>query len=235
MLLTQSTSLCFTPDPPHLSPTRFLLSLPAMATGHDIVQYLTHRYLLHSPRIPLIRALKHAIHHSTAASRGLSACYMSGPDFFLEIVLPYLVPLAAIGGGGADPYFHYLVAALGAIGGVYEHSGYDFALLISSPAHPHPTPSSRSSTKTSPPEEEEKHSIWSTLADTLLNNRAHGEHHSRTNVSFSDGFGSPGVCDSLFGTRWDLVPRRWGRDGGVEWALAEKEWRVQRERLVEGG
>ncbi|PKY06326.1 hypothetical protein P168DRAFT_288283, partial [Aspergillus campestris IBT 28561] len=239
MLLTQFTSLCFTPDPPHLSRTRFLLSLLAMATGHDIVQYLTHRYLLHSPRIPLIRALKHAIHHSTGASRGLSACYMSGPDFFLEIVLPYLVPLAAIGGGGADPCFHYLVAALGAIGGVYEHSGYDFALLISSP--PPPPPSSVSSTQTSPPEEgkesppdeKEKHNIWSTLADTLLNNRAHGEHHARTNVSFSDGFGSPGVCDSLFGTRWDLVPRRRGEGRGTEWALAEKEWRVQRERLVD--
>jgi hypothetical protein len=32
---------------------------------------------------------------------------------------------------------------------------------------------------------------------------AHGEHHRRWQVSFSDGFGSPGLCDFAFGTRWD--------------------------------
>jgi hypothetical protein len=27
-------------------------------------------------------------------------------------------------------------------------------------------------------------------------------------VSFSDGFGSPGICDTIFTTRWDLVGDR---------------------------
>ena len=27
-------------------------------------------------------------------------------------------------------------------------------------------------------------------------------------VSFSDGFGSPGLCDTVFATRWDKVKER---------------------------
>ena len=61
-----------------------------------------------------MRKLKHSIHHSTGASKGISACFMSGPDFFLEIVLPYLLPLAIIGGGGSDIVFHTMIAGLGA-------------------------------------------------------------------------------------------------------------------------
>ena len=41
-----------------------------------------------------------------------------------------------------------------------------------------------------------------------ITSHAHGEHHAKGNVSFSDGFGSPGVCDSAFGTRWDKVEAR---------------------------
>lgn len=134
---------------------------------------------------------------------------MSAPDFFLEIVLPYLVPLALVGGGGADLLFHSLVAGSGALGGVYEHSGYDFSALFS--------PENCMGGKGPWPS-------WTAKVAALIRgfvaNRAHGEHHSRANVSFSDGFGSPGICDTYFGTRWDLVAARR--------AAAEKEWQAQR-------
>lgn len=209
MMLAQAAGYCFV-GPTRLHPLHFLLSLPAMAVGHDVVQYLTHRCLLHNPDLRLMRVLQHSLHHSTGASRGISACYMSAPDFLLEIVLPYLVPLALLGGGGADVLFHSLVAGSGAVGGVYEHSGFDFAPLFSPSAVP-VAGKDQSFNWTA--------GIFSLLAG-LVDNRAHGEHHSRANVSFSDGFGSPGICDTLFGTRWDLVAARR--------VAAEKEWQAQR-------
>ncbi len=127
MVLMQAVGLCFTGEA-HLPLWRFLGSLVVMGIGHDVVQYVTHRHLLHRPS--LMRTLRHSVHHSTGASKGISACYMSAPDFFLEIVLPYLLPLALIGGGGSDILFHSMIAGLGAVGGVYEHSGYDFAVLL---------------------------------------------------------------------------------------------------------
>jgi hypothetical protein len=42
------------------------------------------------------------------------------------------------------------------------------------------------------------------LAPSAISSHAHAEHHRRASVSFSDGFGSPGLCDWLFRTRWDL-------------------------------
>ena len=42
----------------------------------------------------------------------------------------------------------------------------------------------------------------------MISSHAHGEHHAKGNVSFSDGFGSPAVCDTVFGTRWDQVEAR---------------------------
>ena len=39
----------------------------------------------------------------------------------------------------------------------------------------------------------------------FLSSKAHGEHHTRGNVSFSDGFGSSNICDTVMKTRWDLV------------------------------
>jgi len=106
-------------------------------------------------------------------------------DFFLGIVLPYLVPLVLIGGGGADVLFHPLVASLGAVGGLYEHSGYDFA-----------APLKRSRFFARMPK-------LAARISGAITSQAHAEHHRYNNVSFSDGFGSPGICDTLLGTRWD--------------------------------
>ena len=187
MVAAQALGLCFT-GMAHLPAWRFLASLAVMGVGHDVVQYVTHRHLLHRPS--LIRKLKHSIHHSTGASKGISACYMSGADFFLEIVLPYLLPLALIGGGGSDILFQTMIAGLGAVGGVYEHSGYDFAVLL---------PKAKIAARMP---------RFVSVIGGLITSHAHGQHHAKGNVSFSDGFGSPAVCDTVFGTRWDKVEER---------------------------
>jgi sterol desaturase/sphingolipid hydroxylase (fatty acid hydroxylase superfamily) len=184
MLALQYAGLAFT-GAPHMGAWHFLAALVLMGVGHDLVQYASHRFLLHRPS--LFRKLGHSVHHSTGATKAISACYMSPADFFLEIVLPYLVPLVLIG-AGADISFQLLAASLGALGGLYEHSGYDFAVRL--------------------PRE---NFLLAFLAQ-LVTSKAHGEHHRRSNVSFSDGFGSPGICDTFFKTRWDLAnPERRGR------------------------
>lgn len=169
---------------PRLSAIQFIAGLLLMPVGHDVVQYIGHRYVLHSPHC---RWLGHSLHHGTDASRSIGACYMSCGDFFLNIVTPYLVPLIAIGGGGSDILFHVLVPCAGAVGGLYEHSGYDFV-----------------------PEAGEKRTWWGRLLSRIpaaaISSYAHGQHHSRSMVSFSDGFGSPGLCDTICSTRWDFVP-----------------------------
>ncbi len=185
MMLVQYAGLAFV-GPPHLSLPYFLAAMVFMGVGHDIVQYATHRFLLHRPG--LIRKLGHSVHHSTGASRAISACYMSAADFFLEIVLPYLLPLMIVR-AGSDVLFHLLIAGLGAVGGLYEHSGYDFSVRL---------PRGLGGVK-------------GRFLDALagfVTSKAHAEHHRRSNVSFSDGFGSPGICDTAFATRWDLVGDR---------------------------
>jgi sterol desaturase/sphingolipid hydroxylase (fatty acid hydroxylase superfamily) len=185
MMLVQYLGLAFV-GAPHLSAPHFIAAMAMMGIGHDFVQYATHRFLLHRPL--LMRKLGHNVHHSTTASRGISACYMGYADFFLEIVLPYLLPLMVVG-AGADISFQLLVAGLGAIGGLYEHSGYDFSIRL-----PRGAPGL-------------KGRLFAALA-ALTSSKAHAEHHRRGNVSFSDGFGSPGITDTVFATRWDLVGDR---------------------------
>jgi sterol desaturase/sphingolipid hydroxylase (fatty acid hydroxylase superfamily) len=183
MIVFQWLGLAFT-GAPHIGLWHFVAALVLMGVGHDVVQYFSHRYLLHSPR--LFRKLGHSLHHSTGASRAISACYMTAADFFLEIVLPYLVPLVLVA-AGTDVPFHLTAASLGALGGLYEHSGYDFAVRLR--------------------QEEKPGARYRLLAffGQLITSKAHGEHHRRGNVSFSDGFGSPGICDTFFKTRWDLA------------------------------
>jgi len=183
MIALQWLGLAFT-GAPHIGPWHFLAALMLMGVGHDFVQYAFHRFLLHRPG--LYRKLGHSVHHATGAARAISACYMSPADFFLEIVLPYLVPLALVG-AGADVSFHLTAASLGALGGLYEHSGYDFAARLRQDDKPG------------------ARSRLNAFLAQLISSKAHGEHHRRGNVSFSDGFGSPGICDTVFKTRWDLA------------------------------
>jgi sterol desaturase/sphingolipid hydroxylase (fatty acid hydroxylase superfamily) len=199
MLMLEWTGLAFVGDP-QLDASWFIASLFLMMFGHDAVQYIGHR-LMH--RRPLLRLLGHHVHHSTGASRAVSACYMSAADFFMEIVLPYLLPLVLIGGGGSDLLFHIIIMGLGAVGGLYEHSGFDFARSLRGE-------------KATP-----ARTFWSNLLADKLSSHAHAEHHRRSNVSFSDGFGSSGICDTVFRTRWDLADGAAAPPQGAEPAGSE--------------
>ncbi|KAJ3042342.1 hypothetical protein HDV00_007476 [Rhizophlyctis rosea] len=208
MLFAAYTNIAFAGKPTRLPLWRFFLSFPCLTIGHDFIQYYFHRYALHSPDRRIARLFQHGVHHSTGATKAISACYMAPLDFVLEIVFPYLVPLALVGSAGSDIYFHTLVACIGAIGGLYEHSGYDFSLFFRSPTVANP------SEKPCAELTEQHHPVISIVRSFLadfLDNRAHSEHHSRGYVSFSDGFGSPGICDTIFKTRWDLMPTRRGK------------------------
>ncbi len=185
MLMVEALGLAFV-GPSGIGPLAFVLGLIGMTIGHDLVQYVSHRFLLH--RVELMRPLGHAIHHSTSASRAITACVMSPADFVLEIVFPYLLPLIAVtamGSAGSSPLFHCFAVAAGAFGGLYEHSGYDFSVKLA----------------------KSRHAALRLLAP-LITSRAHAEHHARGNVSFSDGFGSSNIADTVLGTRWDLAAAR---------------------------
>ncbi len=195
MALFQFAGLAFV-GPAHIGLVAAILSLAGMSIGHDVVQYIFHRWLMHRP--DLMNRLGHSVHHSTTASCSISACYMSAADFLAEIVLPYLIPLALVGGGGADVAFHVFAVTAGAFGGLYEHSGYDFSLTHAGA------------------EGASVRAWMARAAATMISSRAHAEHHARGNVSFSDGFGSSSLCDTIFRTRWDLVRARARRRGNNE-------------------
>jgi sterol desaturase/sphingolipid hydroxylase (fatty acid hydroxylase superfamily) len=188
MVLCQVLGLAFV-GVPHLGVVQFLAGLVLLAVGHDVVQYAGHRWLLHHPRFSW---LGHRLHHAVDADLSIGACYMSAGDFMLSIVLPYLLPLIALG-GDSDVVFQLMVLCLGMLGGLYEHSGYDFAVMLTAPA---------------------PRMLWrlgrllQRLPPALVSSHAHGEHHRLGTVSFSDGFGSPGLCDAIFGTRWDAFRSR---------------------------
>jgi sterol desaturase/sphingolipid hydroxylase (fatty acid hydroxylase superfamily) len=194
MMLVEWAKLAFV-GPSSIGVAIFLVGMIGMTIGHDVVQYVSHRWVLHKPS--LMRSLGHCVHHTTTGSRAISACFMSAMDFLLEIVCPYLFPLiaiTAIGSAGSSLVFHVLTVTAGAFGGLYEHSGYDFSVKLAKSANP----------------------VLRFVA-ARLSSRAHAEHHSRGVVSFSDGFGSSNICDTIFRTRWDLVaPRERQRTRGQE-------------------
>lgn len=189
MVLCQALGLAFVGEP-HLSVSRFAIGIVLMGVGHDVVQYAGHRWVLHSRRFAW---LGHRLHHTIDTDLSIGACYMSAGDFFLNIVCPYLLPLILIGGGGSDVLFQMLVLCLGMAGGLYEHSGYDFSIVPTTPASGPLARVARS---------------LRLLPSSLTSSHAHGEHHRLGSVSFSDGFGSPGLCDAAFGTAWNARRRR---------------------------
>jgi sterol desaturase/sphingolipid hydroxylase (fatty acid hydroxylase superfamily) len=196
MVLCQVLGLAFS-GAPHLSIGQFLAGFLLMGIGHDIVQYAAHRWVLHDRRFSW---LGHRLHHAIDTDLAISACYMSAGDFLLNIVLPYLLPLIAIGGGGSDILFQLMVLCLGMLGGLYEHSGYDFSI-----AAPIPVPGLLPRAGR----------LLQRLPSALVSSHAHGEHHRLGSVSFSDGFGSPGLCDAILGTRWNASRARADRRGQV--------------------
>ena len=185
MVLVQWAGLAFV-GPAHIGPVMFLVGLIGMTIGHDVVQYIAHGVILHRPM--LMRPLGHSVHHTTTASRAVSACFMSVWDFLFEIAGPYLLPLiavSAVGSGGSDLVFHFFTVTAGAFGGLYEHSGYDFSIKLAKSDNP-----------------------IARFVGARISSKAHAEHHSRGNVSYSDGFGSSNICDTIFKTRWDMVAPR---------------------------
>lgn len=99
----------------------YVFSAVFMTVGHDLLFYLGHRFLLHSPGG--YRFFRHDLHHSTKASIALSSMYMVPSDYIIEICIPYLVPLCVL---RTDAFFNVMAIALGSVGGMYEHSGYNF-------------------------------------------------------------------------------------------------------------
>jgi sterol desaturase/sphingolipid hydroxylase (fatty acid hydroxylase superfamily) len=190
MALVQWSGLAFV-GPADIGVVQFAAALVVMTVGHDVVQYVAHAWILHRPE--LMRTLGHSVHHTTNASRSISACFMSAADFLLEIACPYLLPLmlaSAAGLVGSNLTFHVFAVVAGAFGGLYEHSGYDFSLKLAADA----SPGAKGRLKR--------------FIGSRISSRAHAEHHGRGNVSFSDGFGSSNICDTVFRTRWDLVAQR---------------------------
>lgn len=98
---------------------------------HEVLFYVPHRFLLHSHWG--FKHLNHALHHSSRAHSAISAMYMAPIDFFLECVLPYVVPLTTLTRMSILPRTHaVLMLPIGALGGLYEHSGYNFIPMIDS-------------------------------------------------------------------------------------------------------
>lgn len=105
------------PDPPS-SDLICSFSYPqwTMALGHHVVQYLTHQYLVHSPRKRTIRLLGLLIHCVTANSRGASACQVKSRCFLFETLCAYLTRLIVVSAGSADVFFQYLSCRPGSLG-----------------------------------------------------------------------------------------------------------------------
>lgn len=92
---------------------------------HEVLFYVPHRFVLHSHWG--FSYLKHSLHHSSRAHSAISAMYMAPIDFTLECALPYLVPLAVLTRFSLITRTHaVLMLPVGALGGLYEHSGYNF-------------------------------------------------------------------------------------------------------------
>ena len=69
MWLCEKTGLAFVGSP-KISLAFAAIALVLMTIGHDVVQYAGHRGLLHNSRF---RLLRHDLHHSTGASRAITA------------------------------------------------------------------------------------------------------------------------------------------------------------------
>jgi sterol desaturase/sphingolipid hydroxylase (fatty acid hydroxylase superfamily) len=95
------------------------------AAMHEVLFYLGHRYVLHTRWGYL--TLNHRLHHASPTNSAISAMYMAPVDFLLEIVVPYLgalwLPMAA---GVCSKGMAVATLPLGSVGGLYEHSGYNF-------------------------------------------------------------------------------------------------------------
>ncbi|KAJ3200380.1 hypothetical protein HDU82_008971 [Entophlyctis luteolus] len=109
----------------HIAPLPLAATLFLAAAIHEVLFYVFHRYLLHT-RFGYVR-LNHKLHHSAPTHSAVSAFYMSPADFCFEILVPYIasvgVPVAL---GICSPVVAVAMLGVGTVGGMYEHSGYNF-------------------------------------------------------------------------------------------------------------
>ena len=111
----------------------WILILHAYALGiiHDIVFYFGHR-LLHT-KIGF-KKLRHYIHHESQGGTAAASLYMSPSDFFIEIVAPYMTFILIF---PTNFYFNCLLASIGSVAAMYEHSGYCFTTWSPLDTRPH--------------------------------------------------------------------------------------------------
>lgn len=100
----------------------FLVHAQLLGAVHDGVFYFAHR-LLH---INWVYKHLHYVHHSSTGGVAASSLYMHPIDFIGEIILPYGVFLCLV---TTDWRFDCLLACLGSLFAMYEHSGYCFTTI----------------------------------------------------------------------------------------------------------
>ncbi|KAJ8905034.1 hypothetical protein NDN08_001546 [Rhodosorus marinus] len=123
MIIAEKLGLCYQSKQVLISVPSLVYNFLVMGIGHDVIFYVGHRYLLHSRWG--YKLFGHDVHHSTSANCALSAFYMANVDFCFEILLPYLIPMWLMGPESCVA-FSLLAPSIGAVGGLYEHSGYEF-------------------------------------------------------------------------------------------------------------
>ncbi len=98
---------------------------------HDVVFYTGHR-LLHTK--VGFHKLGHYLHHQSRGGTAAASMYMSPIDFVFEIILPYMIFIVIF---PTNFYFNCLVASIGSVAAMYEHSGYCFTTWRPLDTRPH--------------------------------------------------------------------------------------------------
>lgn len=98
----------------------FVVHAYILGVVHDVVFYFGHKFL-HTKWA--FHTLDHALHHTSKAGCAASAMYMAPVDFFVQIVAPYGAFLMLC---MTDYRFDILLASIGSVAAMYEHSGYCF-------------------------------------------------------------------------------------------------------------
>jgi sterol desaturase/sphingolipid hydroxylase (fatty acid hydroxylase superfamily) len=125
MIIFSRLGLMVPSRPVSSSPQNILASFVLSAATHEVLFYLGHRFVLHTPWGYV--KFNHSLHHSSPTNSAISSMYMAPIDFLLEIVLPYIGALwLSVAAGVCSPGFAVATLPLGSLGGLYEHSGYNF-------------------------------------------------------------------------------------------------------------
>jgi hypothetical protein len=89
---------------------------------HDALFYAGHAFM--HTRLGY-KLLSHHVHHRSNGASAAASMYMASIDFMLEIVVPFMALFLLI---ESDWRFELLVASVGTLSPVFEHSGYYVAM-----------------------------------------------------------------------------------------------------------